>query len=448
MVAVANGTNTGAKKRVPVLDGIRGICALGVVFTHVAFATFIRSSTVGPKHHDIWSILAAGQLSLGPFFLMSGMLLYRPFVRRTFAGTRRPALGKFFLRRASRIIPAFWLVVTVDLLVLNLTALHGPWDVLRPYLLLHIYNFHYYAGMDVLWTVPVEMQFYLALPVLAWITHVLARRVDDPVRKSRRMLIPLGVMVLIDLGWNAWVHWHYQMWPSQYFYPFGVAGLFAIGMALAIWSVRAEVAPERAPGFWRVATRRPNLFWLGAIVAYAVNSAQPFGVPGTADWQTWPAALVRDAMMMAFSFLIMVPLVVPNASSRFMQITLGNLPMRYLGRISYGIYLWHFTMMYFVFRSGSAFGKIVPVQMLLGKYGFWELLIPVLLGTVAIASISFYVLERPVINLVERWVKWNKEQTASSSAAVRAAQPATPSLVPAPAEAPAVESIEPKPASL
>ena len=421
MVAIANKPTTRDKKRSPVLDGVRGLCALGVLWGHVAFSTIVVSSAMGPKHHSIWQVLAAGQLSLGPFFIMSGWLLYRPFARRTFGvNSTKPALGKFFLRRASRIVPAFWLVVTFDLLVLNYSLLHGPWDVLRPYVLAHVYDFHYYLGMDVLWTVPTEMQFYLALPVIAWIMHLLARRVSDPVRKARLMLIPLALMVAVELGWETYVHHHYGPWPPQFFYPFSVTGLFALGMAMAVWSALNEAAPDRKPAFYRLAAKRPYLFWLGAAIAYAVNCAQPFGTPGTADWQTVPAFLVRDCMQLASAFLLMVPLIVPGATRPFMEKTLGNPVLAYLGRISYGIYLWHFTIMYLRFQSGSVFGKTVPVQMLLGKFTFWELFIPTVLGTVAAASLSYYLVERPVIKLVERKVHWKSQSLGGQATAVPA----------------------------
>ncbi|MEN3539922.1 acyltransferase [Microbispora sp. ZYX-F-249] len=410
------------KTRVRTLDGIRGICAMAVVFTHVAFATFVLSSAAGPPREGIWSILAAGQLSIGPFFIMSGLFLYKPFVRRAFLGTAKPDLGRFFVRRGARLLPAFWLMTAFCLLVLNLDALQGVWDVLRPFLLLHIYDFHYYAGLDVAWTVPAETQFYLALPVLAWFIHRLGRGVDDPARKARRMLVPLGVLVVLQFAWTAYVHSAYEAWPPQYFWPFGITGLFAIGMAMAIWSVLAEVSPGSEPAFWRLAVRRPHLFWLGALVAYAINCAQPFGVPGTADWQTTPAALVRDAMLLSFSFLLMVPLVVPGAASRFMEVTLGNGVMRYLGRISYGIYLWHFPMMYLRFGSGSIFGETVPVQMLLGKFGFWALVIPVALSTIAVASVSYWVLERPVIRLADRWAAARKAKEAAARPVAPAAE--------------------------
>lgn len=408
MVALASGSGsrTRDKKRVPVLDGIRGLCAMAVVVTHVAFSTVVLPSAAGSPPSGFWSIIAAGQVgAIGPFFVMSGMLLYRPFARHAISGTGYPALGRFFLRRAARLLPAFWLVVVFSLLVLNLSSLTGTWDVLRPFLGMHVYDFRWYAGLDVVWTVPTEAQFYLVLPLLAWLMHRLARGVADPVQKARRMLIPLGVLVLVQFAWTGYVHSQFDLWPSQFFYPFGVAGLFAIGMAMGVWSVRAEVAPDRAPGFFKLAVKRPYLFWLGALAAYAINCAQPFSVAGTADWLSPPAALIRSALLLSFSFLIMVPLVVPGATTRLMEGLLGNRPMRYLGRISYGIYLWHFAVMYLVFQSGSVFGETVPVQMLLGKFGFWELVLPVVVGTIAFATVSYYLVERPVIGFAERLVK-------------------------------------------
>jgi peptidoglycan/LPS O-acetylase OafA/YrhL len=378
-----------------------------VVLTHVAFATIVLSSDFGSPPQGIWSILAAGQVgAIGPFFLMSGMLLYRPFARAAIVGTQKPALRPFFIRRAARLLPAVWLLVTFCLLVLNLSSIDGLWYVLRPYLLLHYYDFSFYAGLDVTWTVPTETQFYLALPVMAWIMGRLARTASDPAQRARRMLAPLGVLIAVQFVWTAYIHGTLGPWPPEFFWPFSISGLFAIGMALAIWLVLAEVDPGRPPGLFRAAVKRPNLFWLGALAAYAINCAQPFSTPGTADWLSPAAALVRHAMLLSFSFLIMVPLVVPGASSRLMESLLSNPPMRYLGRISYGIYLWHFAAMYLVFQTGSVFGESpTPVGFLLGQFGFWELMVPTVLLTIAFATVSFFLLERPVIRLGDRVIR-------------------------------------------
>lgn len=393
------------KQRLATFDGIRGLCALLIMFVHVAFATIVLSSAAGPPPAGIWSILAAGEGgSLGPFFILSGMLLYRPFVRMTLTGAERPRLGRYFARRAARILPACWLVMAASLLVLNLDQINGVWDVLRPFLLLQVYDSHYYAGMDVLWTVPTEVQYYLALPLIVWATHgIAARFAGDVVRQSRVLLVVPAVLIVVQFVWTAWLHGTYDTWTPLFFYPLGIVGVFGMGMAFAVWSVRTEVAPDTAPRYFALARRRPNLFWLGALAVYAVNCAQPFAVPGTADWVGAPAATVRTVLLLLFTFFVMAPLCVPGATSRFMERVLTNPPMRYLGRISYGLYVWHFFVMYLVFGSGSIFGETVPVQMLLGKFGFWELYLPTLVGTIVLSTLSWYLVENPIIRVVDRW---------------------------------------------
>lgn len=404
-MATTARSRTAPKPRVrsATFDGIRGWCAVSIVFVHVAFATIVLSSAAGPPPQGIWSILAAGEGgSLGPFFILSGMLLYRPFVRMTMSGGSAPALGQYFMRRAARILPACWLVMALCLVLLNLDTITGPWDVLRPFLLMQVYDNHYYAGMDVLWTVPTEVQFYIGLPIVAFLAHAWAKRVDDPVRRSRRLMVTPAVLLVAQFVWTAYLYTEYQTWTSLFFWPFGIIGVFGMGMAFAIWNVRAELVPDRAPRFFAAARRHGNWFWLGALAVYAVNCAQPFAVPGTADWITTPAALVRTTLLLLFSFFLMAPLVVPGGTTRYMEAVLSNGVARYVGRISYGIYVWHFFVMYLVFGSGSIFGKTVPVQMLLGTFGFWELFLPTLAGTLILSSLSWHFFEQPIINLVGR----------------------------------------------
>jgi peptidoglycan/LPS O-acetylase OafA/YrhL len=406
VVAPARELNTAApppSKRIGRLDGIRGFCAMAVVVTHVAFSTIVLSSAAGPPPQGFWSILAAGQTSaIGPFFLLSGLLLYRPFARATLQGRQKSSLGKFFVRRAARLLPAFWLLTAVSLALLNYDAIGSAWDVLRPFALMHVYDQHYYAGLDVAWTVPAEIQFYLALPVVAWIMHRLAKGVADPVRKARRMMIPLVVLVAAQFAWVFYIYGVLDPWPPEFFYPFSVTGLFALGMAIAVWQVVSEVAPDRQPGILRAAARHPNLFWLGALGTYVISCTQPFATPGTADWLSPEAGLVRTTMLILFTVFATLPLVMPDMRSRLVEAVLSNRVMRFLGRISYGIYLWHFFVMYLVFQSGAIFGETAPVGLLLGKFGFWELLVPTLLGTIAIAALSHYLYEKPITDFIER----------------------------------------------
>jgi peptidoglycan/LPS O-acetylase OafA/YrhL len=420
----APATTTARKERIPVFDGIRGLCALSVVITHVAFTTIVLPSAMGDPKQGFWSILAAGNdLGIGPFFVMSGLFLYRPWVRKALqAGQPTPHQGKYFLRRAARLLPAVWLLTLFSLLALNHSNLGGVWFFLRPFTLLQVYDFHYYAGLDVAWTVPAEAQFYIALPILAVIAHLLSKLATTPRAKARLLTIPLYALVAVQLVWVAYVHSHYGPFPPQFFYPMGMGGVLAIGMLFAIWTVLSQVSPKDTPKVMTAARNHPNRMWLAMVGVFAISCAKLWDKPGTADWVNAPAAINQSILFMAFAFFSMLPLVVPGGVSRLMKVILGNPVSVYLGRISYGIYLWHFFALYIVLGTGTLFGTTYGgVGFVLGKYGFWELFLPTIGMTVALASVSYWVMERPIINFVAR-ITATKKKTVSSPPAISPGQ--------------------------
>jgi peptidoglycan/LPS O-acetylase OafA/YrhL len=393
------------RKRAPRLDGLRGYLALGVIVVHVAFAAGIIGFYDYPSA-GTWAALAQGlQVLLPPFFVMSGLLLYKPFAKATIAGTAKPALKPYFVRRALRILPAYWLVAITSLLLLNYSSIDGLWYVLRPLLTVHFYWSYgqTYAGLEPSWTVPAEIAFYLALPLLAWLGDRAARRVDDPLQKAKRLFIPLAGLVVLGIGWTVYTHLPSAgLYPDEVFWVFGFTAFLAIGMGLAVVAAYSEVT-GRTPAFYRAVVRRPLLFWLGALALYAVNCIRPFGRPGMSDYPSVAEAVAEQVIYLPFALLILAPVVVPGVKSRFLDAVLTNRPMRYFGRISYGVYLWHFVVQYLWLRSGSVFGEAPqPMPMLMGRAGFWELLVVVLAGTVALASVSYYFFELPAMRLRSR----------------------------------------------
>jgi peptidoglycan/LPS O-acetylase OafA/YrhL len=428
------------RKRVSALDGARFFCALAVILCHAGFTTGTLGAGNQPLGFAPGAILINGLrgVAIGPFFLLSALFLYRPFARRTLAGAPKPDLARFFVRRFLRLMPAYWVLVAFCLLFINFdrSILHGAWDWIRPFVLMNSYNFHWYAGLDPTWTVPTEMQFYLVLPLVAGLMHWFGRKGTDPRKKAARMMIPLSVFVAFGVAWTAYVHLPSKgPFPTEYWWAFWSVGLFATGMALAIVSVLAEISPNNKPALHRWALRRPNLFWLGALAIFAINAAEFLGGrPGYTDWETIPGGILQYWLIIAFSFFLVVPLAVPGASSRLMNVTFGNRPMQYLGRISYGIYLWHFAVMYLILRSGSIFGgPPLLAPFLRGKMGFWVLIPGVTAGSIAIATVSYFLLERPLIQMGERWAARRQERRAAAAAA------RTPLVV---AEAPAAEVVE------
>ncbi|GIH67794.1 acyltransferase family protein [Sphaerimonospora thailandensis] len=405
---IRSGPGTGPRdsKRAPRLDGLRGYLALGVVLVHVAFSAGIIGFYDQPGN-GIWAVMLQGlNVLLPPFFVMSGLLLYRPFARATIAGARKPDVRQYLLRRALRILPAYWLVAVVALFLLDFRNIDGLWYVASPLLLLHYYvpgPEQGYAGLEPTWTVPAEMTFYLALPLLAWAIDRYARRGATPRQRTRRMLVPLGLLVVAGLAWTAYSHLpSLGPFPYEYFWVFGFTGFLAIGMGLAALAAYAETT-DRVPRFYRLVARRPLMFWLGALVVFVVNCIRPFGKPGMADYATVPEALVEMVLFLAFALLIISPVVVPNVHSRFLDAVLTNRPMRFFGRISYGVYLWHFIIQYLWLRNGSVFGDApLPMPAVQGRAGFWDLMAATMVGSVAVATLSYYLFELPAMRLRNR----------------------------------------------
>ncbi|MFK0216431.1 acyltransferase family protein [Streptomyces sp. NPDC090298] len=405
-------------QRVGGLDGVRALCALGVAGVHTSFAAGVMGAYVMPPGNEALATLLAGlrPLALGPFFVLSGMLLYKPFARWTLSGSKRPQIGPFLAKRLARLWPAYVLLALVCVFLLNFDAVDGPWYVLRPILMLQVYDYTWIAGMDPAWTVPAEMQYYLALPLLAALMHWLAKGVSDPVRKARRMMIPL---VLITVGSAVWTYYIHRpemgMYPQEYWWPLAVGGAFALGMAMAVLHVLAEIRPDHKPALYRIAGDHPLLFWIGALAIYAFNCSQPFGRPGYGDYEGVGLALTQYFLLLAFSYLTVMPLSIPGSKSRVVDAIVANPVSRYLGRISYGIYLWHFAIMYFWFETGSVFGtQPALMNQLRGTIGFPELMTAVLVGSILAATASHYLVERPIVNAVGRWAA-RKERAAAAA---------------------------------
>ncbi|MFJ9813410.1 acyltransferase family protein [Streptomyces sp. NPDC101158] len=387
------------KARVPALDGLRGLCALAVLVFHVSYSAGVMHHFSDPRD-NVWGHLTAGMgVFLPPFFVLSGLMLYLPFARRTLAGAAKTPVLPFLWRRVLRIVPAFWLVTLVAIGTLNYDKIDSVWYVLRPILMVHFFvRTEWIVGLEPTWTVPAEMVFYLSLPAVGWLVHKLARRVEDPARRMRRMFVPIIALVLIGAGWTAYCFLPSMTADVWYlnFFPFGYIGFFAGGMALAVLTAYRE-ATGRTPALYRAAAKRPLLFWAAAVVAYALNVPQPFGNPGMGDWGALTQQMIMHVLFFAFAMLLVIPVVAPGAKSRFMDAILTNRPMVYLGRISYGVYLWHVFFVYVILQDGWIFGKTaVPDAMLRGQVGFWPMVAFSLGASVVAAMISHYALEQPL----------------------------------------------------
>jgi peptidoglycan/LPS O-acetylase OafA/YrhL len=159
--------------------------------------------------------------------------------------------------------------------------------------------------------------------------------------------------------------------------------------------------------------RRPNACWLGALVVYFLSLPTPFGIPGDGSNGGFLQEGIWQVLLLLFGLLIIAPLSVPNVRSRLMDAVAANPVIRFFGRLSFAIYLWHVAAIHFWFKNGSMFGVHHPAQtfMLTGKAEFWELEAFVLALTVVAALVSRYLFEQPAMRLRDRLVPSGERRT-------------------------------------
>lgn len=390
----------------PLLDGYRAIAAFMVLTTHVAFNTGeIRTPVLGP-------LLGRMDFGVTLFFLLSGFLLYRPWARAAMTATSGPAVGGYALRRATRILPAYWAMVIFTLLLLP-EIQPVRWQAWPVHLgLLHIYVPGFtLEGLTQTWSLATELAFYILLPVIAWIAGRRGR--GNPDASARFQLTVLAVAVLI-----AWAFTVMRVTGALglstitgYWLP-GFLDWFAIGMAAAVIQVR--LSKGGAPT-WMLSVRQiaQATGWCLLIAAgLAVIAATPIAGPLTFDPAEPNSLVIKHVLYGVIATFLLLPGFLGVGDTRdevsphsWWAAILANPIVVYLGTISYGVFLWHLVLLRFIQNA-------LGLQVFSG--GFWIVWPLVVLASIAVASASWFILERPVL-------AWAHRRTPGESA--QATQP-------------------------
>ncbi|MEU2134338.1 acyltransferase [Streptomyces sp. NPDC018352] len=372
--------DTGRNRALP-LDGLRAVAALLVIALHVGIYTGqVASSWLGiGEAGPLGPVISRFTVGVPIFFVLSGLLLYRPFADAARKGGPRPSTVRYLRHRAVRILPAYWLVALVSLGWFGRDTLGALWPALRTFLLLHIYGSDPIpAGIPQTWSLATEVSFYAVLPLLAVALHPLLRR--------GRTVVVLGVLgaveavtllsVVLTHVPSAGPYPPAQLWLPEY------AGYFAAGMALAVVASRTAEPPAFA--------RRPWLCWGVALLAYVLVSTPLTG--STLRYPTVGEALLEHALYLVVAVGLVAPLVLgPARPERATPAGLLSRPVpAWLGQISYGLFLWHMVVVEGWLRTtgeraGSAdFLVLFPVTVVL---------------SVGCAALSHYLVERPLRRL-------------------------------------------------
>ena len=359
--------------RFALFDSLRGMAALGVVGVHIAFA---EGAITKPGYGPYLAQLAIG---VNIFFLVSGFLLYRPFVAARFAGARMPSVRAYGIRRFFRIVPTYWVALAVVALWLPLTAVRA--DPLTYFGFAQSYNYgSLIHGYGPAWTLCVEVVFYVALPIWAFAMRRL------PGGSTRRLVAgELAGLILVFAFAVAWNNAHAHV--VQGFIPFTPAlatlpaylDQLGLGMALAVASV-ALADRTTQPSVVRLVHRASWVPWLvaaGGWIALVHMSAR--------------AQAGRHVLSGIIAFLLLLPAVFGDDRGGGVRRFLADRRIQWVGLVSYSFYLWHSAILDKLKQAGVD-----------GPVGWLGLTLICYALSLAVAGGSFYLVERPGLRLGRR----------------------------------------------
>ena len=365
--------------RFPLFDGLRAVAVFSVLITHTAL--FSGANELA------WYGIYTSRLDVGVtiFFVISGFLLYRPFVAARLEDRPQPRIRDYARRRFLRIVPAYWLALTVLAIYPGLQQVWSghSWAY---YLLVQNYKPVWtIGGLGPAWSLSVEAAFYVSLPLIA----IAMWRIESRLSRAGRIRAEL-ILVTILFSASIAIRATAQGSTLHVTLP-GAFDWFAIGMLLAIVSA-ALAGTEPAPV--RLLRRYPSAAWICAGVLFWVSATQ-LGLAGHVFFRVTTLQNTAEHLVYgAIAFFFVLPAVFADDGGGFPRAVLRNRVVAWLGLISYGIFLWHHPIA----------GKLTSAdhQQLFASVRMLGITATTIVLSIAIAALSYYGLERPILRYKDR----------------------------------------------
>lgn len=370
--------------RVAALTGLRGLAAASVVVFHVWQYGAANGGrfTAGPFGRVFTNL----DIGVTFFFVLSGLLLYRPYARAFLAGREWPRLRNFAVARFLRIVPVYWAAVLVVAALADRWLFHHPGRLLANLFFaefaipsFHTNNLGVDNGSIVIvpsWSLVVEAGFYVMLPLAVVVALRLAGRRNRPLAAALvapALLFAVGVIATViehsvsagTLGdWNA----SFPVHSAQ----------FAFGMAAAaVWA--------------RWERQRPEFPGLSAPIAAAVALAI-IALAFKLHSRGWLTDADKGSLVAA-PFALLLLLVVLSPSGGRVHTALGARVFVLMGLASYSIFLVHDPIIRVLRTRYPA--EATPL-------GLLTMLFLVGGATALVTAISYRLLEKPCLALKQR----------------------------------------------
>jgi peptidoglycan/LPS O-acetylase OafA/YrhL len=376
------------------VDALRAIAALMVLASHAPWLAASQSSTL-PR------LMPRLGLGVWIFFAASGYLIGGPFLRALLDGRPLPPVRRYALRRAVRILPAYWVALGGILLLATGSALTHWWQLpvhallaqgLVPGELSNLYL--------VAWSLSVEAIFYALVPLGAWAAWRLARGRPVPIERLAGGVLGLwcaAVAFSVSLGAAFPLHAGRPL-------PGGVQVLDLVGslanfcpgmLAFLALAARDEQAPSSAGRSVVSAASQPLFALLIAGAAFFIATELPWQTSHLVDAAHNPLLGVGSGLVLA-AFVL-------GAWTRPVARILAP-----VGLISYGVYLWHFVILSALVHHG------VLIRLGSGNLATLASLGLLVILTLPVALLSWILIERPLLRRTTGWERRNDTRGAAA----------------------------------
>ena len=453
-----------ADSRIKSLEGVRGIACLTVMWFHlneIARSTHIWNLS---QTNIVYNAIAlGGAAGVTLFFVLSGFLLFMPYVKATLFESQWPATWRFYLRRVLRIIPAYYFSLGLLILLTHPEYLR-PDHLARLGLFLTLLMNTPSTFMKIngpYWTLAIEWQFYLLLPWLALGIGLIVRRIGGSPRRKAWIVaaLLLGVIAwsVSSRYWGAYLLLHSVQTfliprPALnviLFFVYGYSGKFledfAVGMLVSICYIlvtsrefsRGDGSASPAPKY---ASASPSGLRRGRFIApsnaspsSATNAALKVRLYRLSPW-FFTGGLLLLLFMALWHYNMWYPNSVPefnsitfyyNIVSEFLMasgfglcvaaILFGSFslrrvfewnPLRFMGLISYSLYIWHLPLLvFFMHNVGPQMAFWNPFA----AYGLYLLWIALVI--IPFTFLCYKFVEKPWMDVSARWTKKGGKQT-------------------------------------
>lgn len=355
---------TAGSSWIPAIDGLRFIAISLVVLFHLSTQLITKGQIPLTSHswyRGFFALLAHGDVGVRIFFVISGFILGRPFARHYLLGQARPSLRSYYLRRLTRLEPPYLINIAVCTFAIAL-YLHQPLHTLLPAFAASAVYMHgmffrsHYVINPVAWTLEMEVQFYILVPLLTTIFRI------------RQAWLRRGLLLAICVSLHIWVS----------FFAFKSIAPHSHFWATVIWWLQYFLAGMLLSDLYVADMPNWQFSWRWDLIS---------GI-------AWYFLLLNDSR----AVYLMEPLLIAIAFlGAFRGVLLRRvLSVRWLaiiGGMCYTIYLWHFFIIALIFKVS---GHITVSHDLLATFLLQCLIV---LPCILAFSVAYFVLiERPCMD--------------------------------------------------